>query len=100
MIEESLSCAPCSNRIDRHDVAEISRVHRNAAKGAGWGVLVGAGAGLATTFASCGTHWNTESSSCGNLSGVGLVIFPVLGAFTGALVGNFNYTAALVYRAP
>ena len=87
-------------RIDRNDVAEISRVHRNAGKGAMWGALVGEGIAVAEVFVRCGTHWNTETSSCGNLTGIGLVVYPLWGSLIGAAIGAANETTTVVYRAP
>jgi hypothetical protein len=87
-------------RIDRTDVAEISRVHRATKKAAGWGALLGGGIAVAEVFARCGTHWNTETDSCGNLTDVVLFAYPVLGAVIGAVVGAANETTTVMYRAP
>jgi hypothetical protein len=87
-------------RIDRNDIAEISRVHRATKKGAGWGAVLGEGIALAVVFARCGTHWNTETDSCGNLTGVVLLAYPVMGTLIGAAVGAANETTTVVYRAP
>lgn len=87
-------------RIDRRNVTEISRVHRATKKDMGWGAIAGEGIALAEVFARCGTHWNNETSSCGNLTGVVLFAYPVLGVMIGAAIGAATDTTTLVYRAP
>ena len=76
-------------RIERDEVAEISRVDRVAGQGAMWGLLAGAGIGAAI-------------GSSGGADGValGAGVFSCLGLVMGTVVGAANETATVVYRAP
>ena len=85
-------------RIDRNDVAEVSRVHRATKVGAGWGALLGEGIAVAEMFARCGTNWST--TSCGNLAGLQLLVYPIWGALAGAALGAATEITTVVYRAP
>jgi len=86
--------------VTRSSVAEITRVRRATGRGMAWGTLTGAGLGLALVMGSCGTDWNQETASCGNLSGA----LPFLGAFWGSAIGGVvgatSRTSTVVYRRP
>ena len=97
---QAVDLAQVIERIERDTVAEISRVHRATGKGAMVGVIAGAGVGLIQVFAACGTHWNTETSTCGNLTGAALIVYPLWGALIGTGIGAATTTTTVVYRAP
>lgn len=86
--------------VTRSSVAEISRVRRATGRGMAWGTLTGSGLGLALVMGSCGTDWNQETASCGNLSGA----LPIVGAFwgfaIGGVVGATTRTSTVIYRGP
>jgi hypothetical protein len=87
-------------RAARNDIAEISWVHRATPRGFGWGALIGAGIGLAVTFAACGTNWSQETSSCSNLTPILVFVGPLYGTLIGGAVGAGSKISTVVYRAP
>ena len=87
-------------RVARNSVAEISLVHRATKRGMAWGALIGGAAGVAIVMGQCGTHWNQETSSCGNLTGLWLVLGPGMGIGIGSGLGATSKISTVVYRAP
>jgi hypothetical protein len=87
-------------QVARARVAEITYVHRTATRGLVWGALLGAAAGVAIVTVNCGTHWNTETPSCPNLTGAWLFLAPGYGAGIGAAIGAGVKVTRVAYRAP
>jgi len=86
--------------VARNSVAEISLVHTAIKRGIGWGALIGGVTGLAIVMGQCGTHWNQETSSCGNLTGLWLFLGPGMGIGIGSGIGATFKISTVVYRAP
>ncbi len=87
-------------RVARNGVTEISLVDRAIKRGIGWGALIGGVTGLAIVMGQCGTHWNQETSSCRNLTGLWLFIGPGMGIGIGSGFGATFKISTVVYRAP
>jgi hypothetical protein len=87
-------------QVDRKRVAEIRVVSRAAKRGVLWGAVVGGAAAVGFMMASCGTNWNTETSSCGNLHGIVLFVGPGVGSGIGSAIGAAFKVSRVVYRAP
>jgi hypothetical protein len=88
-------------RVERDRVAEIREMHPGAvSRGMAWGMLGGGVAGVVQMVAKCGKNWKQETSSCGNLAGAGLVIFPLWGLGLGALYGASNTPTSIYALTP
>jgi hypothetical protein len=85
-------------QVDRDRVAEIRVVSRAAKRGVLWGAAVGGAAAVGFMMTSCGTHWNTETSSCSNLHGMSLILGPGVGSGIGSAVGAAFKISSVVYR--
>jgi hypothetical protein len=87
-------------RMARDRVVEVRKVSRNAVgRGVAWGLAAGSAVGLGNMLIKCGVNWRQETSSCSNLEGAGLVIFPVFGMLIGGVVGAAS-GPTVVYTAP
>ncbi len=88
-------------RVERERVVEIREMHPGAvSQGMAWGMLGGGAVGVVQMLAKCGTNWKQETSSCGNLAGAGLVIFPLWGLGLGALYGASNTPTSIYAPTP
>ena len=87
-------------RVARERVAEIRVVNRAAKRGVLWGAVAGGAAAVGFMIARCGTNWGTETSSCANLTGMSLVIFPGVGSGIGSALGAAFKISTVVYSAP
>ncbi len=86
--------------VPRSRVAEIARMHSGTGQGMGWGTLAGTTIGLALVLSSCGTNWNKETHSCGNLDGALPVVGAVWGFAIGGVAGAATRVSSVVYRGP
>jgi hypothetical protein len=68
-------------------------------RGLAWGLAAGGAVGLGNVLIKCGVNWRQETSSCSNLEGAGLVIFPLFGLLIGGVAGAAS-GPVVVYTAP
>lgn len=86
--------------VGRDDVAEVRWVKRATKRGFAWGAVAGGAVGLGIMMKTCGTHWTRETSSCGNLNELSLLLSSGLGIGLGSGIGASVQISPVVYRAP
>ena len=87
-------------QVERKRVAEIRVVSRAVKRGVLWGAVAGGAAAVGFMMATCGGNWSTETSSCTNLNGMSLILFPGAGSGIGSALGAAFKISSLIYRAP
>lgn len=96
---EALDVSAIVDDIDRGSVVEVRLVDRAVKRGAGWGAVAGVAVGTAAVFLNCGAHWDRETPTCRNLTGIMIPFATGIGTGVGAAVGAGSRISTTIYRA-